>query len=111
MITMNMPSNQGNLVHQIFLEHPAASCEEFCRILNEDIFVSGRQFYRRQSPAGENFWQDRGEIVLNTAHIGKVQQYVDYEKENDDETYGHSGQRSFHVETTRGPLRPRRGSF
>ena len=111
LITMNMPSGQGNLVHQVIFDHEAENCAELCRTLNEDVFVKGRQFYRRQNPVGDPFWVDRGDIVLNSAHIGKVQQFVEYERETEDEAHGNSGSRQFHVETTRGPLRPRRGSF
>jgi hypothetical protein len=107
LITMNMPSGQGYLVHQVTIEHRAKSCVEFCEMLNTDVFIVGRQLYRKRSPNMEPIWQDRGEIVLNTAHIGKVAEFVEFDKEDDDESYGHTDNRRQHTPGTRPPIRPR----
>lgn len=78
LITMNMPSAQGYLVHQVTVEHPAADIDEFLRELNETDFVCATQLYRKKDPRGEVHWEDRGRIILNSVHIGKVQEFVEY---------------------------------
>ncbi len=109
LITMNMPSAQGYLVHQVTVEHFATSCTELCDVLNEDEFIIARQWYRRVQ-GGEVVWVDRGDIVLNTAHIGKIQEWVEYER-NEDEAYGNPDERRYDPQGTRPPIRPRRGMF
>lgn len=81
LITMNMPSSQGFLIHQIIFEHHDDEMSIFVNRLNEEIFVYGQQFYKRQNENGESFFVDKGEIIINTAHIGKVQKYIDYDAE------------------------------
>ena len=76
-ITMNMPSSNGYLVHQIIMEHPAKSVSEICKYLNDDLFIMGRQIYKRPDNDGNFVFVDRGDLVLNTNHIGKVQEYFD----------------------------------
>lgn len=76
-----MPSSQGFLVHHIILEHHDESMEHFVGRLNEDIFIYGQQYYKRVNESGESFFVDKGEIIINTAHIGKVQKYIDYDAE------------------------------
>lgn len=109
LITMNMPSAAGNTVHQVTVEHKSASLQEFCETLNTDIFVMCRNFYRRTDNDGVMYWEDRGDIILNSAHVGKVQVYVEHEKGGyQDESQGSFDRRGFSVESQRGPIRPRR---
>jgi len=111
LITMNMPSAQGYLVHQVTIDHFAASCGELCDLLNEDEFIVARQWYRRVHH-GDVVWVDRGDIVINTAHIGKVQEFVEFERENgNDEAHGSPDERRYDPQGTRPPVRPRRGMF
>jgi hypothetical protein len=65
------------------LEHPVKSQEELCALLNRVEFVIFRMFYRRKNIDGEIWWQDRGEIVLNTNLIGKAQEFIDYDSEEE----------------------------
>ena len=82
LITMNMPSAQEYLVHQMTVEADCETLDRFMRQLNEEIFVKVRLYYKRKDHiTGEIAWEDRGDIVLNTAHIGKVQVYFEYGKE------------------------------
>ena len=81
LLTMNMPSAKGFLIHQITIEH-AGDLEDFCNALNDNEFITVRQWYQFKQPTGDSIWQDRGELVINTSHIGKVQEY--HEQENDD---------------------------
>jgi len=56
--------------------------DKFMTRLNEEIFVKARLYYKRKDHmTGEVVWEDRGDIVLNAAHIGKVQVYFEYGKE------------------------------
>jgi len=83
LVTMNMPSANGMDTHQMTLEHPVKSQEELCTLLNRVEFVIFRMFYRRKNTDGSVWWQDRGEIVVNTTMIGKAQEFMDFENEED----------------------------
>jgi hypothetical protein len=67
-ITMNMPSRNGGVVHQIIGDHESESLEEFMDALNDSDFVLVEEFYMK--PDGNLF--SVGNIVLNTMHVGKV---------------------------------------
>lgn len=82
-VTMNMPSINGTDTHQLTLEHPVKSQEELCALLNRQEFIIFRMFYRRQNSDGELWWQDRGEIIINTSWIGKAQEYMDMDAEKE----------------------------
>lgn len=81
LITLNMPNGSGkNLVHQVVAEHPAASIQEFCEELNDRTFVVVRQWYFQVDPLTgrrERDMIDRGDLILNADHIGKVAVYYD----------------------------------
>ena len=83
LITMNMPSAQGYSVHQVTVDHTAPSLADFCDLLNEYDFVIVRLTYRMKGPNGESLVRDRGDMVLNTAHIGKVQEFVQHQNTED----------------------------
>lgn len=78
LITMHMPSSNGFLIHQVIFEHRCENMDDFCNILNDEMFVIGRQFYKRQNDDGDSVFIDKGLIILNTSHIGKAQEYIDY---------------------------------
>ena len=83
LLTLNMPSMTGNMVQQIIVGHKyAKTCLELTEILNENQFVNFTLWYRYQEPNEPHKWDDRGDIVINTDHIGKVQLFV--EKSNDE---------------------------
>jgi len=109
LLTMNMPSAQNYLVHQITVEHEVEDCADFCELLNQHEFITCRLLYRKRNQRGETVWQDRGDMVLNSAHIGKVQLYIEREEYNDDEAYGNFGTDNQYAPGARGPIRPRRG--
>lgn len=109
LITMNMPSASGNLVHQVTVDHEAESLEKFSDLLNNEIFIVCRNLYRRTDNEGAMYWEDRGDIILNSAHVGKVQEYIEQDRGwQSDESQGSVERRGFSVETKRGPIRPRR---
>jgi hypothetical protein len=84
LFTLNMPSSQGSLVHQVTGDYDASSCLQMCAALNKLDFITVRQFYKDGvGQNGEILWDDRGEIILNTSKIGKVQVYIEREQNND----------------------------
>jgi len=52
---------------------------------------------------GETLWSDRGDVILNTSHIGKAQEFLDIEKDDYDESYRTVEQRRGYVER-KGPV-------
>lgn len=107
LITMNMPSGQGYLVHQITIDHNSEDLADFCDALNDHEFIIGRLMYRRQNDQGIWVWLDKNEIVINTAHVGKAQTFIEYGA-NDDDLYGNTETGSGNGKLARGPIRPRR---
>jgi len=89
LLTLNMPSANGFLVHQLTVEVPVNSCEDLKKAMNMDEFITGRLFYRRRGHNGDTAWEDRGDIVLNTAHIGKAQEFYEVERDVNDELQGY----------------------
>ena len=80
LITMHMPpANPNYLVHQVIADHSAEDIEEFCDVLNDSAFIIVREYYyvSEKRGTGSKGWEDRGEKILNTNHIGKVAVYHD----------------------------------
>ena len=107
-MTMNMPSASSMLVHQITVELPEVkSCKELCELMNDQEFIIGRQYYKYRGFDNVNVWEDRGNVIVNTAHIGKIQEFYETEGYKHDESHrSHEPSRS-HAEVKRGPIRPR----
>jgi hypothetical protein len=111
LVTMNMPSANGFMVHQLTIELPFDSCERLKDAMNMDEFITGRLYYRRRALTQETIWDDRGDIVLNTAHIGKAQEFFEMEREPNDESQGYTQSVNKYA-TGEGPtVRKRRGVF
>ncbi len=72
--TMNMESGRGAGVHQVYGEHPAKSVEELAKIMDGRDFILVTQYYLR---GGSNL-EDKGPMLLNCAHIGKVDRFIHY---------------------------------
>jgi hypothetical protein len=79
---MKMPNANGMLTHQLTLEHSANSIEELCSVMNRQEFVVFHLFYKRTNMNGEIWWQDRGEIIINTSCIGKAQEFIEIDRED-----------------------------
>ena len=69
LVTLNMPSRKGELVHQVVCEYPVSSIEGFYDALNDNEFILVEEFYRKPDNAG---FYSVGLMILNTMHIGKV---------------------------------------
>lgn len=87
LITMHMPNASGGaLVHQITGDHPAENIQEFCNELNDKAFIVIRQqFFMTNKETGEKTgWQDRGDLLLNTQHIGKASIFFEGQTHTED---------------------------
>lgn len=82
LVSMKMPNANGMLTHQLTLEHTSNSLEELCAFMNRQEFLIFDLFYRRRHQTGEIWWQDRGQIIINTSCIGKVQEFINMETED-----------------------------
>lgn len=95
LFTLNMPSGSNNLVHQVIADYSVKSLDEIAKILSERDFIVVKQLYRVKTK-----WIDRGDIVLNTVHVGKVAQWLDnaeddgfFSKDRQSHIANHSGGR------------------
>lgn len=81
LVTMHMPNGSSEyLVHQVTGDHPSENLEQFAEELNNNTFILIHQYYWMDNQnTGEKGWRDRGPIIINTEHIGKVSLYVDNE--------------------------------
>jgi hypothetical protein len=69
LITLNMPSRKGELVHQVICEYPVSSIDGFLEAVNDADFIIAEEFYRKPDNGG---FYSVGMVILNTMHIGKV---------------------------------------
>lgn len=74
LVTMNMPTKSGNVVHQIMAEHPAESLDDFKTALESEDFLEVEEFYRNQD--GEYY--STGNVLLNHRFVGKVKLYTQH---------------------------------
>lgn len=77
LVSMNMPSANGMPTHQLTLEYPCGSLTDLCALLNRQEFLIFGLFYKRTNMNGEVWWQDRGQIIINSSCIGKVVEFLD----------------------------------
>ena len=69
-VTMNRPSFNNNLVHQVNVEHASSnSLEDFITALTENDFVLVEEFYRDPQTGSDN---SRGQLALNYRFVGKI---------------------------------------
>lgn len=69
LVTLNMPSRKGELVHQVVCNYPVDNIEQFMEALNENDFILVEEFYRKPDNGG---FYPVGMMIMNTMHIGKV---------------------------------------
>ena len=102
LITMNMPAYEGSLVQQITVDiHEAESLKDMCDMMNRDEFIIGHQWYRQKDRYTEDWsWQDRGLVIINTAHIGKVVEFLELGEPRREPPFDKR------VGSLRGPIRP-----
>lgn len=78
LVTMNMPSYNNNLVHQMMVEHSSKSLEEFVSLLMNEDFVIVEEFYRNPT---DGVSYSRGHVALNHRYIGKIKAILQYAKD------------------------------
>lgn len=78
LITMNMASYSGNMVHQINAEYPVDTLEEFVDALATNDFIVVEEFYKDRID-GEYY--SRGRVVLNHRYIGKIKVMGQYKED------------------------------
>lgn len=78
LITMNMPSAKGYAVHQLTVDHKAKTLKEFWDALQDNEFIMADLLYKIRNDDLTEYWGDRGPIIINTSHIGKVQEFFEY---------------------------------
>ncbi len=111
LLTMNMANSRGDPVHQMIADHSSESLEQFCKTINREEFIVVRTWYKRKHPyTKEVEWEDRGDAILNTHHIGKVAEYIDFDtpENNYDEPQGRTQFSRQYSQGPRGPIRPGR---
>jgi len=78
LVTMNMPSYSGHLVHQMQVEHEESkSLEDFVSALNTNDYVVVEEFYKDRVDAE---YYSRGKVALNHRYVGKVKVFNNQEK-------------------------------
>ena len=75
LVTMNMPSYSGNLVHQMTVEHEASNLDEFIAILMEDDFIIVEELYKNPN---DGSYYSRGKVALNHQYVGKIKVISNY---------------------------------
>lgn len=78
LITMNMPSAKGYSVHQVTVEHEAKTMKDFWNVLQDNEFIMPTLMYKIRNDDLSEYWEDRGPLIINTSHIGKVQEFIDF---------------------------------
>lgn len=68
-LTVNMPSRNGNTTHNVCGEHPAKSLEEIAAELTDKGFIIVEEMYRDDGPAK---WKSHGDIMLSAQVIAKI---------------------------------------
>ena len=76
--TMNMGSYKGRIVHQVIADVDVRDVDELLALLNDNDFIAVDQYYNvNDEEASSQDWRYKGRLIMNTGHIGKVQQYMD----------------------------------
>ena len=78
LFSLNVPSGSNDLVHQVVGEVPGVnSMDAMYALVNEENFIFLRlMYYTRSHATSEKKWTDKGEMLLSTRHIAKVQIYT-----------------------------------
>jgi len=77
LVTMNMPSYSGNLVHQMTVEHSAETLDEFVGLLMRDDFIIVEELYKNPN---DGSYYSRGNVALNHQYVGKIKALMHYDK-------------------------------
>jgi hypothetical protein len=77
LFSLNVPSGANDLVHQVVGEVEGVnSMNEMHALMCELAFIKLRLMFYNRQPDGKKTWTDKGEMLLSTEHIAKVQIYT-----------------------------------
>lgn len=81
--TLNLPTFKNNLVQEVVGEYPAKTLHEIrAHIAAGQTWFLVEQFYiTGDNGGGRKEWKSRGEILLNTAVIGKIKMFVENDRD------------------------------
>ena len=73
--TMNMPSRNGNSVHQVIGGVDVHSLDELLDMMAKSDFIIVNEFYvESDQRGGARAYSDKGPIALNPLFIGKIKE-------------------------------------
>ena len=72
---MHMPSGGNDLVHQVVGNVDCGSLGELREMMDRQTFLTIDHTTYERMPEGGKRWRSRGNMLLNTAHVGKVSVY------------------------------------
>lgn len=76
-VIMNMPSYNGNAVHQMHVDHKESnSLEDFVKALTTNDFVIVEEFYRDR-PDADHY--SAGYVAINHRYVGKIKVFNKHE--------------------------------
>lgn len=78
-VTMNMPSNQGRMIHQMIVEPTDKSVTDlfhFWAMLAKNDFIIVDEFYfvKDEGSMLPGAYRPRGPIIINSQFVGKVRE-------------------------------------
>jgi hypothetical protein len=75
-ITISIPSATGNSAQQIFCDFPAKNMREITQRLSDIDYLLVEQIFKDGiDNDGNIIWGTKGEVILNTMLIGKIQKF------------------------------------
>jgi len=81
--TLNLPSNlkppneAGSNIQQIHAKVDVANMQEMLALLSKTDFILGREFFVRKKFDNSKWIEDRGDIIIAVAMIGKIKEYFE----------------------------------
>jgi 6-pyruvoyl-tetrahydropterin synthase len=82
LLHMNMPSGSNDGTHQVIFSIPGIDdLGRLAALIREKEGVLHGHHYIFDRINGERIWRNRGEMVINFAHVGKIDVY--YEGKNE----------------------------
>jgi hypothetical protein len=82
-MTLNLPSNlkfpteQGHLIQQIYVNLDVDDWSDLVKLLHNNDYILGREFFVKKKMDGSKYLEDRGEIVINCQMIAKIKPFFE----------------------------------
>lgn len=83
LLHMNMPSGQNDGTHQVIMSVPElrSLADLPAMISHTHGILHGRHLVYDRLGGGQRSWRDRGPMLVNFAHVGKIAVYYEGEHE------------------------------